>query len=117
MSRKFSILRTLRRAFSFQAYEAAAPGYCTVSASAPLPSPVLDTINSVKSGKGWQWKGEYYKLSDESGNIREILMYTPGGGLRVVRIHESGELLSIAPREEPFFLYQALHLSDYHMNL
>ncbi|HEY1112012.1 MAG TPA: hypothetical protein VGE66_00565 [Chitinophagaceae bacterium] len=112
-----SILRTLRNAFSFAPYEGTAPGYCTVSAGAPLPPPVLDTINSVKTGKGWQWKGEYYRVCEEGGNVREILMYTSNGGLRVVRIHDSGELISIAPREEPFFLYQALHLSDYHMNL
>lgn len=112
-----SILRTLRKAFSFAPPEGAALGYCTVSAGAPLPPPVLDTINSVRTGKGWQWKGEYYRVSEEDGTIREILMYTPDGGLRVVRIHDSGELISIAPREEPFFLYQALHLSDYHMNL
>lgn len=117
MSTKFSILRSLRKAFLFAPYEGTAPGYCTVSTGAPLPSPVLDTINSVKTGKGWQWKGEYYRVPEEGGGVREILMYTADGGLRVVRIHDSGELISIAPREEPFFLYQALHLSDYHMNL
>lgn len=118
MSRKFSIIRTLTRMFSFSASETSAPGYCTMSPGDPLPSPVLDTINSIKFGKGWQWKGEYYKVPDESGGIKEILMYTSGGGLRVVRIHESGELVSIAPKEEmPLYLYQALHLSDYHMNL
>lgn len=116
MSTKFSILRTLRKAFSFAPYDAVAPGYYTVSSGAPLPPPVMDTINSVKAGKGWQWKGEYYRVAEESG-VREILMYTPDGVLRVVRIRDTGELISMAPREEPFFLYQALHLSDYHMNL
>lgn len=117
MSTKFSILRTLRKAFSFASYGGSIQGYCTVSTGAPLPPPVLDTINSVRTGKGWLWKGEYYRVPEEEGGLREILMYTPDGGLRVVRIHDSGELVSIAPREEPFFLYQALHLSDYHMNL
>jgi hypothetical protein len=118
MSRLFSIIRTLRKAFSFASDEGKTPGYCTMSTAKPLPPPVLDTINSVKSGKGWQWKGEYYRVPDAPGGIKEILMYTPNGGLRVVRIHDSGELLSIAPKEEmPFYLYQALHLSDYHTNL
>jgi hypothetical protein len=93
-------------------------GYCTVSANAPLPSPVLDTINSIRSGKGWVWKGEYYAVPEAQPALKEILMYTASGELRVVRIYESGELVSIAPREEmALHLYQRHQLSDYHLNL
>lgn len=110
-----SFVKKLTKALSFGSKP---QGYCTVSASAPLPSPVLDTINSIRSGKGWVWKGEYYAVPEAHTALKEILMYTASGELRVVRIHECGELVSIAPREEmTLYLYQAHQLSDYHLNL
>ena len=115
MSAWFSFVKKLTRILSFPEKP---KGYCTVSASAPLPSPVLDTINSIRSGKGWVWKGEYYAVPEAHLALKEILMYTTSGELRVVRIHESGELVSISPREEmTLHLYQAHQLSDYHLNL
>lgn len=115
MSTWFSFVKKLIRALSFPEKPR---GYCTVSASTPLPSPVLDTINSIRSGKGWVWKGEYYAVAEAQPALKEILMYTASGELRVVRILESGELVSVAPREEmPFHLYQAQQLSDYYLHL
>src|SRR5688572_8047319 len=118
MSTLFSLFRTISKALSIAPGEERGMGYCTVSSHAPLPSPVLDTINSIRAGKEWTWKGEYYAVPETPVGLKEILMYTSAGELRVVRIHESGEVISMAPREEtPFHLYQAQQLSDYYLHL
>jgi hypothetical protein len=97
MSTLFAFVKKLARVLSFPEKP---KGYCTVSTAAPLPSPVLGTINSIRSGKGWVWKGEYYAVPDAHPALKEILMYTAAGKLRVVRILESGELVSVAPRKK-----------------
>jgi hypothetical protein len=118
MGTLFSLFRTLSKALSLTSSDQKSAGYRIVSSDKSLPSPVLDTINSIKAGKGWTWKGEYYTLPQTSGTLKEILMYNPAGELRVVCVHESGEVVSIAPREElPFHLYQAQQLSDYYLHL
>jgi hypothetical protein len=118
MSSLFSLFRTLTKALSFAPNEPASSGYRVASPEKSLPSPVLDTINSIRAGKGWAWRGEYYTLPETSGSLKEILMYNTAGELRVVCIHERGEVISIAPREEsPFHLYQAQQLSDYYLHL
>ena len=118
MSSLFSLFRTLTKALSFAPTEPTTGGYRVVSPEKSLPSPVLDTINSIKTGKGWTWRGEYYTLPETSGALKEILMYNAQGELRVVCVHERGEVVSIAPREElPYHLYQAQQLSDYYLHL
>ena len=49
MSAWLSFVKKLTKVLSFPPKP---QGYCTVSTNAPLPSPVLDTINSIRSGKG-----------------------------------------------------------------
>lgn len=106
MSTKFFLLRTLFKAFAFPSCEASVQR--TYSADSPLPQPVLDTIQSVTDAKGWLWKGACSRLPQVNEGIREVLMHTPHGGLHVLHIKENGKLIYVGPREEPYFLYQAV---------